>query len=60
MTRRKANPARIKGWVWFCRSSRCHSPVMRPCWNNADQDAASNRFGISEVARLSGLPFVDF
>ncbi|HJN33963.1 MAG TPA: hypothetical protein QF700_07600 [Prochlorococcus sp.] len=33
---------------------------MRPCWNNADQDAASNRFGISEVARLSGLPFVDF
>ena len=33
---------------------------MRPCWNDADQDAASNRFGISEVARLSGLPFVDF
>ena len=33
---------------------------MRPCWNDADQDVASNRFGISEVARLSGLPFVDF
>ena len=33
---------------------------MRPCWNDADQEAASNRFGISEVARLSGLPFVDF
>ncbi len=33
---------------------------MRPCWNDPDQDAASNRFGISEVARLSGLPFVDF
>ena len=33
---------------------------MRPCWIDADQDAPSNRFGIWEVARLFGLPFVEF